>query len=300
MSETQQTGVYPAEVMEVAQKIVSSTQIPMESVLKEYAETLQQIKVTFPTDFKTDADLHHYASQLLWAQYKARGPTTELSVVPYGYDGIRLTKRGDKQCHVYVAIRGPSGPEKKMITLTGAEAEMYKNITLGALYNVKVIEWKSGQYGADNRCRFENPQATNTDILSLVKRLGAVEVPTLAEAPHLASRLTPPDNKYVDSFDLRIIRGIIATNPRQSVRKDGTPFGVYNLNDTSLGNEEKVNAEGKIVPPLFTVWIDPNLMAYGADSEIYAYGTIGVNQKGEASMNAFGVVAIHGVPLPPK
>ena len=67
--------------------------------------------------------------------------------------------------------------------------------------------------------------------------------------------------------------------------------------DTSIGTEERVDDQGRTVRAGFTVWCDESLQQYGNDSEILAVGTIGVDDKGQASMNGICIIPITAFPI---
>jgi hypothetical protein len=304
-----ESSTYPPEVSETISKIVELTSIPPETIRNEYTEILEEVKKTFP-EFKEDESQHKYAVGILWARYRARGPTKEVSVIPVGFDGVRLRKNGEKHSKLYV-ITLPKG-EKKMVFLSGPEAEMYKTITLGAKYTVRLMEFKSGHFGADNRTRFVNPEMTKVDIMSLYRKLKVYEFENLAAVPTMPSRVQKTSTgEFTDSLDWRIVKGII-TRMNTGTRKDGvTQYGVINLSDTSLGQEETVDAQGNVISPTFSVWCDPALMNWGVESEVYCIGTVSFgkakksendqNPQDEAprtvSMNAINIVPSRGIPV---
>lgn len=291
---SEQTSVnLPPSVVEVVEKIVQKTGLPTEAILVEYRKYLEEVQKNFP-EYKNDEMRIAYVTQVLWANYSARGSTTEVDLIPIGFDAIRISKKnGDKWTRLYVITPNPDKTlAKHYVSFGGSDVEMLKSINYGARYKVKLTPYKSGDFGADNRARFESPQSMNIDILSLLKRVDVREVPSLSSANLNLSKMQPPTptgSAYVDSLDWKIVSGIV-TRANTFAKKDGSQGGAYNLNDLSLGQESHVDESGRVVDSTFTVWVDPAFVVWGADSKVNAVGTITVDPKGVCAMNAINII----------
>jgi len=291
LSTEQQT--LPDSTIENINEIAALTSLSVEELIKEYKEILSD--PYFQTDsFKTDEERYRYADGILWSRYRGRRPTKEIAIIPLGFDGIRITRSGDKRGTIYAAVRDSNKQLiKTTVSLVGDTTELAKSINYGQGYRVKLVEFKFG-YGADNRSKFENPQLLPFDLITLFKNLGTKEIPDLSSAAKYPSaRTKTTTGEFIDRLDWRIVRGIV-TRINQFSRKDGTQAAVYNIMDMSLGTEPSVDAQGNILYPSFTVWCDPIFMKYGVESEVYAVGTISIDPKTNIpSMNAINIIPIH-------
>jgi len=285
---------YVTEVIERINKLTSTSSTDLQA---EFSQILLDPYFSGP-DFKTDEQKFRYAANMLWARYRARRPVKEFTVIPIGYEGFRYAKANKrKYSNIYVLN---TERRIKKVGLYGTEAELYKTITLGSSYKVKLTEGKDGNLGADSRTRFENPQVVPTDLMSIYQKVLKVpEVPDLASCATLPypSKMVPSTTggkPFVDSLDWRIVKGIVTGSSSGKRKDDDSEWGSYRLIDQSLGTEEKVNPDGSVTSTTFSVWLEPTLMNWGTESEVYCIGTIGINDKKEASMNAVSCVAIFG------
>ena len=286
----------PSFVKETVDRIVKLTSTPENDLLTELNLILQDKYFTeHAKEFPDEESKYRYACGQLWSRYRARKPMQDFEVVPIGYEGMRITKSGQRMSRMYLFMKDRT---RKTLLLFGNEAELYKTVSLGNIYKTKLSLGRNGSLSADSRTKFENPQAVPIDFLSIyTKMLNVPTIPFLADAGQMGnlSLMQKEKPEYVDSLDWRIVRGII-TGSSQGQRDDKTEWGSYRLIDQSLGTEESVSPDGTVRSPTFSVWLDPSLMLWGQDSEVYCVGTVTLNKNKEASMNAINVIPIHGRP----
>ena len=229
----------------------------------------------------TDEEKHRYAIMILWKDYVARPPAEIKQIIIAGIGGVRLTSTNKLQGEAMVLA---PNTEKKLImrrlVLQETAIQFLPQLVQYAGYKVKLGEFSSGgDLVADDRADFNSPINTGLTFEKLMTQIGAKRVPTLSEAIKYPSK-TKADG-YPDTTDWRIIRGIVSNNPYVGDRKDKkTKFGVYNLMDMSLGNQEpELTEDGQIIRPGFTIWCAPELCKWAKDSLLEFAGTMGVSKE---------------------
>lgn len=285
----------PTFVEERLRQISQTRQIAYEALVKEYA----QVYDTHAKNAEmTDEEKHRYAIMILWKDYVARPPADFKNIIIAGIGGDRLTQTNKLQGEAMVLA--PNSDKKLILrrlvmqeTAIAARAQLVQY----AGYKVKIGEFAAGgDLVADDRADFSSPVNTGLTFAKLMELVGAKRVPTLIEAIKYPSKINSAG--YVDSTDWKIVRGVVSSNPYVGDRKDKkTKFGVYNIMDTSLGNQEpEITADGQIIRPGFTAWSAPELCKWAKDSLLEFAGTIslskdkdkdGKTQKVIASMNAY-------------
>ena len=179
----------------------------------------------------------------------------------------------------------------KRIACRGPLSDLYKYVNLFDQYTVRLGEFADGgDLIADNRTKFEKPKRLKVKPFELMEKIGVKQI-AIGDAAKFPS--AQKDDGYLDRGDWRCIRGMVIREYKGS-REDGTEFGVYTIaDDTLTASEPTVAADGTILVPGFTVWADPSLMVYQVEDEIACYGTISVNELGEAQMNAYAILPVY-------
>jgi len=281
--------------------------IPLESLLKEYSRVYDKHAKNAEMN---DEEKHRFATMIIWKDYVARPPATMMQIVMAGIGGDRLTSSNKLQGEAMVLVKNYEGKYKlRRLVMQESAISARSQLVPYAGYKVKLGEFAAGgDLVADDRADFSNPVSTGLTFEKLMEIVKAVRVPTLAEAVKYASKENSAG--YSDSTDWKIVRGVIASKPYVGLRKDKkTRFGVINLIDTSLGNQEpELTDDGQIVRPGFTAWIAPELAKYAQDSLIELAGPISIAKPKadedtgknasvktkKASMNAYAIKLIAG------
>ena len=276
------------------QEINQKTGISINELKKEYLEIFNDPFVQDDEQLTTDEERHKYCVAVLKGRYLARRPVKEYEIVPIGISGKRITKSGVPQSVIFALVRERNKVKLRRIVLRDEIADAYKEISLFAKYKVKLGSFSSGDLVGDNRTKFESPARLKIKPIDVLEKLKIPRIPKLADAGKFLSKRD--STGYIDETDWKIVRGIIVRENRGS-RKDGTEYGVYSIVDDSLEDEPIVDENGNIVPPVFTVWIAPELMVYALESECDFIGTILVDDKTkEVYMNAYLVLPVHAKP----
>ena len=268
----------PSFVEERLRQISQTRQIAYEILLKEYAQTYD----THARNAEmTDEEKHRYAIMILWKDYVARPPAEIKQIIIAGIGGVRLTSTNKLQGEAMVLA---PNTEKKLIlrrlVLQESAIQFLPQLVQYAGYKVKLGEFAAGgDLVADDRADFSSPINTGLTFAKLMEQIRATRVPSLTEAIKYPSKVK--SDGYPDTTDWKIVRGVVSNNPYVGERKDKkTRFGVYNIMDTSLGNQEpELTEDGQIIRPGFTVWCAPELCKWAKDSLLEFAGTIGTNQE---------------------
>jgi len=280
---------YPDFVLDRFKRISQRTEIPLDEIRRDYDEIFNDPFIQKDEQFKTDEERHRYAVAVLWTRYVARPPVQEFTIVPIGFSGVRIARTsGQPNSNLYVLVKGKPGI--KRVVCRGPLADIYKKVNLFHQYTVKLGEFRQGgDMIADTRTKFERPVRLKLSPEAMMERIGVKRV-SIADAKKFPS--AQRSDGFIDRSDWRCVRGIIIRE-YQGSRDDGTEFGVYTIADESLNGEPTVSDDGTVLPPGFTVWVDPALMVYQVEDEIDCYGTISITREGEAQMNAFLILPVH-------
>jgi len=288
----------PAEIEQKLREISSKTGIDYDFIRQDYLRAFLDPFVQEDESFSSDEERHAFCIKIIMKNYLLRPPVKPETVIVVGLGSERITSGGMRQREIMVLWQQPNSKKwiLRRLVLQEPVVDEAKNLVLFAAYqNVMLGEFSpGGDFVADNRADFSKPIKTKLNYDTLLKVVGAQRVPSLKEAAKYASRKGA--DGYTDVTDWKIVRGII---DRYYVgqRKDGTPFAVMNIVDESIMNKTYVTEDGKILRPGFTVWVAPEFVRYSRDSECDFVGTIAVDEKGEASMNAYLVIPVHAKPI---
>ena len=86
----------------------------------------------------------------------------EYDVIPWGFEGERMTKKGTPQSAVFAFIKTDKGVSNRRIVMRGPMASKIREITRLSKYTVKLGEFKEGgDMIADNRSVFLDPVRIN-------------------------------------------------------------------------------------------------------------------------------------------
>jgi len=300
-------------------KEILKEQEPLTDFVKERIETIhrtrkipiEDIKASFEHHLETVSKFYsgeiekrqNYAMMCVWNQYVSRAPVRSFKVIPIGFSGIRITRKGLPQSSLYAYVRYKKETKFRRIVLRGETAEKIKEITPFARYSVNLGWFRKPEDGdliADDRAWFDDPEPLmkkNGELMSpreflerMEKRGDVRRITCLDAGDNLSEKVTVKGKKYTNTLDWRVIKGWIAKT-YQGERKDGSKFGVYTITDESLTENPVVSEEGTIDWGGFTVWIAPELMEYDVNDLCEFYGTI---EKGKESvnMNCYAVIPI--------
>jgi hypothetical protein len=266
--------------------------------LQEFEEYYKTDFVQTDPQFKSDDDRYKYVLEVLTVRYKSQLPTIEVAVIPFGITDIRITPQGPiSRIYAILQKRGESRAQIGVIVNRGQQANLVDEVQLFYLYkSVRLSQFSSDSnvFFSTQLTRFDDPQPFPDDPLSLLKKIGVVNL-KIAETPYKLSKRIGEDSKYVDEFDLRGVSGIVVRY-NTGKRPSGTDWALYVISDDSVA-EEQVTPEGYIVPSQLTVWVPRRFLKYDIDSKIYCVGTLSLSDRKEPFMNAIYVHPIIAKPL---
>ena len=283
---------YPDFVAKKLEEISKRTDIPLEQVQKEYENFFNSDFIRDDSQFADDDERHRYAKGVFWTRYILRKPVKAFNFIPIGMDSVR---KGKSTGLLNTAIFALDDKGKlSRISLKGDVCKSVKDITLFSMYKgVQLGEFKdSADLIADDRAEFKNPIQVNMDPKQLVDTLN-IEYTTVIDANRHLSKID--STGYVDKTDWKAVRGFIQRANKSGPDSD-SEWGVYTIVDETVDPEKiepEVTPSGEILPPGFSVWISPNLMNYGRESECVFLGTITKDTKGKISMNCYSVVPLY-------
>lgn len=281
----------PDFVIKTISDIQQRTGISRDEIARDYNEIFSDPFISEDPQFKTDEERHKYAKAVLWTRYVSRPPMKEYDVIPWGFEGERITRKGTAQSSVHAFIKTNQGTKNRRVVLRGDLASKIREITQYAKYTVKLGEFQAGgDMIGDNRTRFVDPIAINISPEKLIERINAKRL-SLKDVEKFPSKIG--SDGYVDQNDLRVVRGIMI-RPTRWERDDHTFGGVFTLADDTLDEEPRVSPDGTIITPGLTCWVAPHLLVYQPESEVDAIGTTRKSKKtGEMSMNVFCILPVH-------
>lgn len=274
------------------QDIRQRTGIALEEIMRDYKEVFNDPVTDARIDTSgphTVEDKHKYTCMALWNSYIARPPAEGYTVVPIGHTSMRKAKSsGNVYSTIYALIKGDDGIQR--IVCNGSRvAEQYKQVSLFQQYEVKLGQFKGGDYSADDRTKWTNPKR----FMNPEKIMSRLEIPkhTVHELRNYPSQQR--SDGYTDRTDWRCVEGFVARK-QTFQRKDGTKGGVYTISDESCWDDEpQVNSQGDVIPPGLTCWTPPSLMVYEMNDVIRLYGSVNLQDNNEAQMNAYSIVPVH-------
>ena len=287
----------PDFVVKRLQVLSQRTGKPFEQLAEHYYRIYKDPWLHQDPQFKSDYDRHTYAIRLLWARMMSKPPTREVYVIPFGLTDARQTKSG-LMSRVYVMYRLPEEKQwhKGVVILTDAQAALWETVQLFSVYKIRVsagstasnILWSTPDTNFD-----ELVKTLNVDPIEFLEKSVGVKRFRLAEVHKNLSRRV---GRFVDELDLKGLDAFVLRF-RTGQRKDGSKFGLYVVSDDSVGAEDELDEEGRLIPAQFTVWVPYIFVKYDVDSEIYVYGQVTVDSEGRPFMNAIGVIPVHAKPI---
>jgi hypothetical protein len=280
----------PNEIIKELTTLAEKGQVPYAEVEKEFLETLNGGFVQNDSDLKTDTEKLEYALLYCKSRFLSRPPVQDYDVIPVGFSGVRTTKKGTTMAEIFVLVPFNNNIELRRIVLRDSTCDLINNLTLFLKYHVKLGMFTGGKdFIADSRTKFDESEMVDKEKLMQ-------KVSTLAKSIKMADAKKYPSLKdssgYTNQLDWRKVRGLVLRHKRGK-RKDESEYGFYAVLDDSISAERVVTNDGQVQSPGFTVWVPPQMVIYDDDSLIDAYGTITLDQQGNASMNAVLIVPIH-------
>ena len=153
-----------------------------------------------------------------------------------------------------------------------------------------------GLYSATNVTKFDNPKPLPVDPVRFLYEYVGVRKIAIADTLRYPSR-REQGGKFVDEFDLRAIQGI-ALRYAKGNRPSGGQWAFYVIADDSVGVDDVVTPEGRIIPSQFTVWVPARFVKYAEESDLLFVGTVDISQpEGMPFMNAISIVPIRARPI---
>lgn len=292
--------VIPDFAMERIRYLSQRTGIQLEQLLEEYYKIFKDPWVQQDPQFKNDYERHSYSIRKLWVTILSRPPTKEVTVIPFGVSEARTTRTGKIQSRIYVLVKRDQGWEKSVIICQDRTAGLWEEVQLFYAYKIRVFDNGKALFAVPET-KFENPlQPIPSDPITFLEKVVGVKRFRLAEVHKNISRTVEVGGKkMIDEFDIKSLDGIVLYY-RVGQRPDGSRFGLYVVSDDSVGTEDSLDEEGRIVPSQFTVWVPPVFVKYDIDSEIYVYGQVRLDKEGRPFMNAIGVIPIHVKHIPSR
>jgi len=289
---------YPDYVVQRVKLMSQKFNVSEDTIMREFEEYYKTDFVQTDPQFKSDDDRFKYVLEVLWVRYASQLPTTEFLVIPFGVTDIRITAQGPIS-RIYAILRkkGETKTQIGVIVNRGQQATLVDEVQLFYLYkSVRLSQFSSegNVFFSTQLTKFEEPQPLSDDPLTLLKRIGVIDL-KIAETPYKLSKRVGEDERYVDEFDLRGISGIVVRY-NTGKRPTGTDWAVYTISDDSV-SDEQITPEGYIIPSQLTVWVPKRFLKYDVDSKLYCVGTLAISSRKEPFMNAIYVHPIIAKPL---
>lgn len=282
----------PSAIKEELDRLAEKTGVGVEEIMREYNNLFFSEFVQNDPQFKSDTDRHHYVLQAVVVRLASQPPAKEFIVIPYGYTGVRMTKKGVLMCRIYALVRRGDKFENRIIICRGPHTNLIQSIQTFSVYRVYLSEVGS-LLSAVPKTSFENPKPIPIDPVTFLLNEVNVKKFQLKDCLNSLSRMV--EGGFVDEMDLRAIQGIVLRY-NYGTRPDGTMWGVYEISDYTV-TYSGISPDGKVIPTSLTVWVDPSFIRWDIDSEVLAVGTLQLSRDNEPLMNSICIVPIHGKPL---
>lgn len=283
----------PIKTMDLINRAINITKVPKETILKEYATLFKSDMIQKDSAYKTDEDRHFVAGEYFYLDVVQRPPTKPYTVLPFGFEPIRLSKQSKiPQTSVIMAVPNDGILEIRSAVARGPTASIIEKISLWYVYSsVEFSSFGKGKdFGMDNRTKFENPTASKYTPAQLVEKLQIQRVTLKNMRQYLSKTTGQGDKQYVIRTDLRIMQGTVMGEP--TIFDSGS--GVLNLSDLSADFTRQVDEQGNPIQTRISVWAAPHfLKPLGKFSKIEAIGTLSLRKDtNEVTMNGVSILPI--------
>jgi hypothetical protein len=192
------------------------------------------------------------------------------------------------------------GYEIRRIIGRGGYALFYQKVNLGNVYkdvDLGSFGKNSKDFSVDERAKFANPIIPPKDMSAYIENFGIIRTNLNQMKNNLSKKVTSATGSFVDSTDLRVIRGMIIGDPRINER-DGIKKSVFNISDMSVDLAKPIGPDGQPVQTSMAIWIAPELAVYGSNSQVDAIGTLTINKNtNEVLMNGICLIPIIKRPI---
>lgn len=285
----------PKYVMSKLERLAKALNVDIETLKQEYLKLFYSDRIQNNPSLRDDEEKHAYAIRVFWIKHVAKPPSKEYVVIPFGFIETRISKStGVPISRIYVMVYDESKRlNKAVIICRGLQADLWKDLELFMIYRVKLFGGSNGVYIATSETRFDDPRPLNMDPLDFLRKYVGVKLFKLKD---VYKNLSKRQGQYIDEFDLKAIDGIVV-RMASGKRPDGTNWAFYIVSDDSVGPEEEVDEEGRIIPTQLTVWVPSSLAKYAEDSELILYGTVQLNKDNMPFMNGIGLIPVHPIRL---
>jgi hypothetical protein len=281
----------PDQVLTRLKEISEKFNIDIDSVVKEYYNIYNDNFVQTDPQFKDESDKHAFSMRVIWVKYASSLPTREYEIIPIGF---RAPRRGKKdnvwRSTIYALIRSSDKLEKKTIFATGDQSFLVNQIESFKAYKVRLASWGGDRLSVTNLTKFDTPKLLPINPLDMVKKFLNVREIKIADTPYEISKLK--DEKFVDEWDLKLIRGVVLNYGKGGNEETGT-WAFYLISDESATGEDRLTKDGIVIPNRLFVWLPEQLLKYDQDSELAFLGTVTLTTNKEPRFNAISVIPIH-------
>ncbi|MEM4534984.1 MAG: hypothetical protein QW764_02950 [Desulfurococcaceae archaeon] len=280
----------PDAVVSKIREICDKFQVDEETVTKEYVELYTSDFVQTDPQFKDDDDKHGFCIRAIWVKYASAQPTTEYEFIPIGVKSPKKSKfDGLWRGQIYALVKRSKELTKAVIFATGRESFIVNEIKPFFAYKARLASWSEDRLSTTSITKLSEPKMITVNPLDLLKKYLNVKEIKVADTPYAVSSMK--DEKFVDEWDLRLIRGIVL-NFGEGGDDESGKWAYYIIADESATGEERVTENGIIIPNRLWVWIPPQFLKYDVGSELYFLGTIALSDR-EPRMNAISVIPVH-------
>lgn len=281
----------PENVLSKIREISSKYQLPEEEILKDYLDLYNSEFVQTDPQFKDETDKHDFCTRAIYVKYASTPPTQEVEIIPIGIRSPKRSKSDNMwRSQIYALVRKSKELSKATIFLTGNSAFEVNNIKPFLLYKLRLATWSADRYSFTNLTKITEPKMLSTNPIEILKHFLSIREVKIADTPIALSNLR--DGKYVDEWDLRLIRGFVLNYGMGGDDESGK-WAYYMIADETASSEERFTSTGTIIPNRLIVWLPQNFLKYDIGSELYFIGTITLTDKKEPRMNAISVLPIH-------
>ena len=288
----------PGFIKERLEKLSYKTGESVDSLINELYRLYNSDWIQTDPSFTTEEEKLIYAFRVLWVRKVSQPPTQEVTVIPIGYTETRISRaKGIPTSRIYVLRATDAGLQKTVIICRGNQADLWQEVQLFHAYKIHVSIDSRGVLHATPSTHVENPKPIPTDPKKLLVEHVGVKMFKLRDIHNYISRtVNIGGREIVDEWDLRGIQGIVLRY-LTGTRPDGTTWGLYEISDDSVGEEDETTPEGKLIPSRLTVWTPKSMVKYDVDSEILVVGVVQLDKDDVPFMNAIAVIPIHARPI---
>jgi hypothetical protein len=270
----------PEFVKEALPPLMTGSGKAREELIKEYQEIFSSQELE-AMGIEKEEEKQHIAFSLLWGRYMVgRAPTKRTKVVVVGIDGVRKLKSGRLQSSLFGLMQGSSDINR--VVMFDKMAELQSTDLLFKNFDIDLCQFSgtAGDFYIDERASTQLNDGKSLSLTSEELLLDKLKLNPVSINNITPSKITTTG--YVQNTDWRAVEGVVVRT-NKIIREDGTKLGIMDVIDESLSTDRAKYKK-------LTVWINPDLITFDADSVVYLFGSVSIGKEGDIFMNAYSVI----------